>query len=277
MKRRPQHVLSSIAAHSVLLLGALVMVLPFVWMMVTSIRPPHEIFEGSLLPWPQEFYGWGHYQAALLNVPLLRFMLNGVMICSGILIVQILVAVPAAYALAKLHFFGKDALWLGTLAALSVPIQVTALPIYIALATAGLLNTYFAIMLPFFLSVFAIFLLRQAFKTFPDEIIHAARLDGMGEFEIIWRIVLPSYKSSLTAFCIFSVVAHWNDLYWPMIVISETRLAPPPLGMMFFANAESGSDYGALMAGATLLTMPLVLIFLLTRKHFIEGLTMSGK
>jgi len=261
----------------VLLLGALVMLLPFVWMLVTSIRPPHEIFEGSLLPWPQEFYGWGHYEAALLNVPLIRFMVNGVLICSGILIVQILVAVPAAYALAKLHFFGKDALWIGTLAALSVPIQVTALPIYIALATAGWLNTYFAIMLPFFLSVFAIFLLRQAFKTFPDEIIHAARLDGMGEFEIIWRIVLPSYQSTLTAFCIFSVVAHWNDLYWPMIVISETKLAPPPLGMMFFANAESGSDYGALMAGATLLTMPLVLIFLVTRKHFIEGLTMSGK
>jgi multiple sugar transport system permease protein len=277
MKRRPHDVLPSVAAHSVLLLGALVMLLPFVWMLVTSIRPPHEIFEGSLLPWPQEFYGWGHYEAALLNVPLIRFMMNGVLICSGILIVQILVAVPAAYALAKLHFFGKDALWIGTLAALSVPIQVTALPIYIALATAGWLNTYFAIMLPFFLSVFAIFLLRQAFKTFPDEIIHAARLDGMGEFEIIWRIVLPSYQSTLTAFCIFSVVAHWNDLYWPMIVISETKLAPPPLGMMFFANAESGSDYGALMAGATLLTMPLVLIFLVTRKHFIEGLTMSGK
>jgi multiple sugar transport system permease protein len=154
---------------------------------------------------------------------------------------------------------------------------VTALPIYIALATVGLLNTYFAIMLPFFLSVFAIFLLRQAFKTFPDEIIHAARLDGMHEFEIIWRIVLPSYKSTLAAFAVFSVVAHWNDLYWPMIVISETRLAPPPLGMMFFANAESGSDYGALMAGATLLTMPLVLVFLLARRRFIEGLTMSGK
>jgi multiple sugar transport system permease protein len=277
MKQRPRDVLPSVAAHCVLLLGALVMLLPFVWMLVTSIRPPHEIFEGSLLPWPQEFYGWGHYEAALLNVPLIRFMMNGVLICSGILIVQILVAVPAAYALAKLHFFGKDALWIGTLAALSVPIQVTALPIYIALATAGWLNTYFAIMLPFFLSVFAIFLLRQAFKTFPDEIIHAARLDGMGEFEIIWRIVLPSYQSTLTAFCIFSVVAHWNDLYWPMIVISETKLAPPPLGMMFFANAESGSDYGALMAGATLLTMPLVLIFLVTRKHFIEGLTMSGK
>ena len=137
------------ASHCVLLLGALCMVLPFIWMLVTSVRPPHEIFQGSLLPWPHEFYGWGHYEAALLNVPLMRFMLNGVIICSVILLVQICVAVPAAYALAKLHFFGDKALWIGTLAALSIPIQVTALPIYIGLATAGLLNTYFSITLPF--------------------------------------------------------------------------------------------------------------------------------
>ena len=276
MKWNIAHALKALTCHSVLLSGAAVMLLPFVWMLVTSVRPPSEIFEGSLLPWPQTFYGWGHYEAALLNVPLMRFMLNGVIICTGILLVQIVVAVPAAYALAKLNFWGKNALWICTLAALSVPIQVTALPIYIALATVGLLNSYFAIMLPFFLSVFAIFLLRQAFKTFPDDIIHAARLDGMGELDIIWRIVVPSYKSTLAAFSIFSVVAHWNDLYWPMIVISETKLAPPPLGMMFFANAESGSDYGALMAGATLLTMPLVFVFLIARKQVIQGLTITG-
>jgi len=275
--RRLTDVWLRLASHLVLIAGACVMVMPFVWMLVTSVRPPHEIFEGSLWPWPNTFYGLGHYKAALQNVPMVTFMLNGVLICSGILTVQVLVAVPAAYALAKLNFFGRDALWLGVLAALSIPIQVTALPLYIGLAFAGALNSYFAIMLPFFLSVFAIFLLRQAFKTFPDDIIHAARLDGMPELEIIWRVVTPSFKSTLAAFAVFSVVAHWNDLYWPMIVISETRLAPPPLGMMFFATAESGSDYGALMAGATLLTMPMVLVFLLARRRFIEGLTMSSK
>lgn len=268
---------SRVVAHAILLVGALFMIFPFVWMLVTSIRPAHEIFEGSLIPWPQEFYGLGHYQAAFLNVPLIRFMLNGIIICSGILIVQIAVAVPAAYALAKLNFWGRKVLLVGVVAALSIPIQVTALPIYIALASGQLLNTYFSIMVPFFLSVFAIFMLRQAFKTFPDEIIHAARLDGMSEFEIVWRIVVPAHTSTLAAFSIFSLVAHWNDLYWPMVVISETRLAPPPLGMMYFATAESGSDYGALMAGATILTAPLVLIFLIARRRFIDGLTISGK
>jgi len=140
----------------------------------------------------------------------------------------------------------------------------------------GALNTYFAQMLPFFLSMFAIFLLRQVFKSFPDEIIQAARLDGLNEWEIVWRIVVPSARPALAAFSIFSLVAHWNDLYWPLIVISSTELAPPPLGMLLFATAESGTNYGALMAGATLITSPMVLAFLLARRRFIQGITMTG-
>jgi multiple sugar transport system permease protein len=131
-------------------------------------------------------------------------------------------------------------------------------------------------MLPFFLSMFAIFLLRQNFKSFPDEIIHAARLDGMSELEIVWRVVTPSAIPAITAFSIFSLVAHWNDLYWPLIVISSTELAPPPLGMLLFASAESGANYGALMAGASLITAPMVLAFLIARRRFIQGITMTS-
>ena len=130
--------------------------------------------------------------------------------------------------------------------------------------------------MPFFLSMFAIFLLRQNFKSFPDEIIHAARLDGMSELEIVWRVVTPSAIPAITAFSIFSLVAHWNDLYWPLIVISSTELAPPPLGMLLFASAESGANYGALMAGASLITAPMVLAFLIARRRFIQGITMTS-
>jgi multiple sugar transport system permease protein len=124
--------------------------------------------------------------------------------------------------------------------------------------------------------VFAIFLLRQFFKGFPDDILQAARLDGMSELEIVWRIVVPSAWPAIAAFAVFSFVAHWNDLYWPLIVISDTNLATPPLGMMFFADAESGSNYGALTAAATMLTAPLVLAFLFARRRFIDGITMTG-
>jgi multiple sugar transport system permease protein len=159
---------------------------------------------------------------------------------------------------------------------LCIPIQVPSLPLYMALAEMGMLNSYFSMMMPFFLSVFAIFLFRQFFKSYPDEIIQAARLDGVGEFEIVWRIVVPSAWPAIAAFSVFSVVAHWNDLYWPLIVISDTKLAPPPLGMMFFADSEVGSNYGALSAGATIITAPLVIAFLIARRRFIAGITMTG-
>jgi multiple sugar transport system permease protein len=262
--------------HAALIAGAIFILMPFVWMLVTSIKPPSEVFDAGFSLWPKQFYGMENYSYALTKAPLLRFMLNGVIVCGGILVVQLLVAVPCAYALAKVRFPGRTALFALILLGLCIPTQVPALPLYIALAKLGILNTYFSMMLPFFLSVFAIFLFRQFFKSYPDEIIQAARLDGVSEFEIVWRIVAPSAWPAIAAFSVFSVVAHWNDLYWPLIVISETRLAPPPLGMMYFADAETGSNYGALTAGAAIITAPLVIAFLIARRRFIEGITMTG-
>lgn len=263
-------------SFAVLAVGAAIMLLPFYWMVLTSIRSSSEIFHVSLWPIPESFSGVRNYARALAQVPMARFMVNGVLVCGGILLVQVLTAVPAAYALAKLRFPGRRLLFALVIAALCVPIQALALPLFVGLAEAKLLNTYFAMMAPFFLSVFAIFLFRQSFLGYPDEIIEAARLDGFSEMEICWGLVLRGSLPTLAAFAVFSVVAHWNDLYWPMIVVTDTSLAPPPLGMLFFADVESGADYGALMAGATIITAPMVLCFLLARRHFIAGITMTG-
>ncbi len=222
--------LGSLLAHAVLLMGAVFVLLPFVWMLLTAIRAPEEILSGSLNPIPQRFYGVENVTHALNIAPLHKFMLNGLIVCVGILAVQLLVSIHAAYALAKLEFPGRSLLFALVIAGLSIPIQVPALPLYLGLAQFKLLDTYFAMMLPFFLSVFAIFLFRQVFKQFPDEIRQAARVDGLGEMEILWRIVVPSAWTAITAFSIFSIVAHWNDLYWPMIVIQRLEYAPPPLG-----------------------------------------------
>lgn len=268
--------LSLVLIHGVLAAGAVFMLAPFIWMLVTSIKPPAEIFSAEIALWPKQFYGVENYRFAMEKAPLLRFALNGVILCAGILVVQLLVAIPCAYALAKLDFPGRNLLFVLVLLGLCIPVQVPAMPLYIGLAQLGLLNTYFSMMVPFFLSVFAIFLFRQFFRSFPDDIINAARLDGMSEFEIVWRIVTPSAWPAIAAFAVFSTVAHWNDLYWPLIVISDAKLAPPPLGMMFFADAETGSNYGALTAAATILTAPLVLAFLIARRRFIDGITMTG-
>lgn len=140
----------------------------------------------------------------------------------------------------------------------------------------GLLDTTAALIIPFIASAFGIFLMRQFFRGVPDDLIHAARLDGMGEFELVWRILMPAAMPALIAFSIFSVVWHWNDYFWPLLVINTMDLATPPLGTMFFMNEEAGTNYGPLMAGTVIITLPLLLFFLVAQKRFIEGVTLSG-
>jgi multiple sugar transport system permease protein len=249
---------------------------PILWMLLISVKPPNEIFSAGLDMLPKNPQPVANYTDALTSVPLLTFMKNGVIVCAGILVVQLLTSIPCAYALAKIDFRASPLIFGAVLLGLCIPIQVPALPLYLALANLGLLNTYFALMAPFFLSVFAIFLFRQFFKTFPDEIIQAARLDGMSEFEIVWRVVVPSAWPAIAAFSIFSITAHWNDLYWPLIVVSRDELATPPLGVTFFFDRDTGSDFGSLMAAATIISAPLVLLFLFAQRTFIRGITMTG-
>jgi multiple sugar transport system permease protein len=273
MSRR---LLPRLLAHAVLLAGAAVMLAPFLWMLLTSIRPAEEVFGAVFNPIPGRFAAPENYARALNEGNLPRAMLNGAIVCLGILAVQLLFAIPAAYALAKLRFRGRGLLFGLVLFGLCVPIQVPALPLYLGLAQAGLLDTYFALMAPFFLTVFGMFLFRQFFRAYPDEVLDAARLDGMGEFEIVWRLATPAAVPAIAAFSVFSVVAHWNDLYWPLIVVTSRELAVPPLGILAFRDTESGGNYGALMASAALVTAPLVLAFLVARRAFLRGITMTG-
>jgi multiple sugar transport system permease protein len=273
MSRR---LLPRLLAHAVLLAGAAVMLAPFLWMLLTSLRPAEEVFGAVFNPIPGRFAAPENYARALNEGNLPRAMLNGAIVCLGILAVQLLFAIPAAYALAKLRFRGRGLLFGLVLFGLCVPIQVPALPLYLGLAQAGLLDTYFALMAPFFLTVFGMFLFRQFFRAYPDEVLDAARLDGMGEFEIVWRLATPAAVPAIAAFSVFSVVAHWNDLYWPLIVVTSRELAVPPLGILAFRDTESGGNYGALMASAALVTAPLVLAFLVARRAFLRGITMTG-
>ncbi len=267
---------SAILAHAVLIAAAAVFLLPFFWMLLTSVKPTAEFFDPRRLL-PSHFAGLEHYRRALTDVPLLRFMVNGVVVCGAILALQLATALPCAYALAKLRFRGRQALFALVLAALAVPAQVPAIPLYLAFAHLHLLDSYAALILPFATSAFGIFLFRQTILAIPDETLHAARLDGCGEFALVWRIVLPQAWPTVGAFAVISVVAHWNDLYWPMIVIVSPELAPPPLGVMFFRTAELAStEYGALLAGGVMITAPLMLAFACAGRVFLRGVAMTG-
>lgn len=265
-----------IARHLLLMTGALVFLAPFIWMVLTSLKPADEVFTRELTLLPTRLAMVENYTEALTRVPLLRYLWNGVVVCAAILVLQILVLLPAAYAFAKLEFRGKTWAWRLVLLALMIPHQATAIPIYVMLHHAGMLNTLSALIVPFSISAFGIFLMRQFFRTVPDDLVHAARLDGMSEFELVWRVMLPAALPALFAFAIFSVVWHWNDYFWPLLVISSPELATPPLGTMFFRNEEAGINYGPLMAGTVLITAPLLLLFIAAQKRFIEGVTLTG-
>lgn len=263
---------TSILRHVALLVTAALIIAPFVWMVSLSIKPPGENFRSSFSFWPDQFYGIENYTKAITQAPLLRYMLNGLIVCVSILMLQIAVCAPAAYALAKLNFPGRNLLFALVLIALLLPHEVLALPLFILGYEIGILNTYAALISPYIVSPFGIFLFRQFFKTIPDDVVHAARLDGYSELGIVWKIMIPMAMPAILAFGIFSVVGHWNSLFWPLIAVRSEHLMPPPLGIMAFKNEEAGNDYGPLMAASTLVVAPLIVAFLAAQKWFVDGL-----
>jgi multiple sugar transport system permease protein len=288
---------SEFSKHTVLLLGAIIVVLPFYLMISFSLKSPAEIqsisggfFGSQALMTDRRCIKEGrpaeecsmrpvvyNYTAAFSEAPLLRYLLNGVIVTVSIFLIQVLIALPCAYALAKLRFWGRDVVFGLVIFCLLIPVHAIALPLYIMLAKAGLTNTYAALVIPWTISVFGIFLMRQFFKTVPDDLIDAARMDGMSEFSIVWKVMLPTAIPALLAFAIFSVVAHWNDYYWPRVVTTGDRdLMTPPLGLRMFRSDMDGNEYGPMMAAATVIVTPLVVAFLLAQRRFIEGITLTG-
>ena len=288
---------SEINKHIILILGAVVVILPFYLMLSFSFKSPSEIqsisggfFGSQELMLDRRCVKEGkseeectmlpivyNYKAAFEEAPLLRYLLNGVIVTVSIFAIQILIALPCAYALAKLNFLGKNIVFGMVIFCLLIPVHAIALPLYLMLAKLGLTNTYAALVIPWTISVFGIFLMRQFFMTVPDDLINAARMDGMSEFSIIWKVMLPTAIPALLAFAIFSVVAHWNDYYWPRIVITGDRdLMTPPLGLRMFKSDMDGNEYGPMMAAATIIVAPLVVAFLLAQRRFIEGITLTG-
>ena len=267
--------LSRAVTTLLLFVGAWVMVFPFIWMISSSLKPTDEVYDSDFSIIPKTFKGWENYYGVLFDQPYLIFLMNSMIVCVGILVIQLLTAIPAAYALAKLKFRGSTILFGTVIAAITIPINVTSIPLYIGLVRVGLLDTYFAMMFPFIVSVFAIFLFRQFFRGFPDSIIQAARVDGFSEIEIILRLILPSAVPAIAAFSVFSFVAHWNDLYWPLIVVQSQDKMTATLSMMQYQSAFD-TDYGRTYASATVVTAPMVIAFLFARRLFIRGITMTG-
>jgi len=275
MTRDLTRVLTRAFALAALILGAVLVLSPFLWMLALSLKAPDEIFTPNIDLIPNSLH-WENYAAAFGRANLLRSLWNGTIVCSGILVLQTIFAVPCAFALAQRRFAGRGVVFGLVLAGLLVPFHVTAIPIFLGLAQVRMLDSYTALIAPFAASVFGIFLFRQAFAALPTEVFEAARVDGLSEPAIVWRIAFPLALPAATAFALFSIVAHWNDLFWPLIATSNPALATPPRAILYFRDAESGAEVGALMAAAVVVVAPMVALFLVAQRRFVQGLAAGG-
>ncbi len=258
-----------------LLAGATLILLPFLWMLSLSLKPQDEIFASTIALFPSRLE-WGNYVKAFTETNIPLFLWNGFVVVAGILFFQLLFSIPCAFALAQRNFRLRTVVFGLVLAALLVPFHVTAIPIFLGLAAVNLLDSYAALILPFIPTAFGIFLFRQFFAQMPTELFDAARVDGLSETAVVWRIAFPLALPAATAFAIFSVTAHWNDLFWPLIATTSPEIATPPRGILYFRDQESGDDVGPLMAGAVIITAPLVLAFLFAQRKFLQGLAAGG-
>lgn len=266
----------AILKHIALICTAFLFALPFIWMVITSLKPDSEIFSSKFSIFPKEFALIENYRAAFTEVDLLLYLYNGFIVVGIIFLFQMLTSIPAAYAVAKLKFTGKKIFFALVLFSLLIPQFVFAIPVYFELFLVDSLDTYLSLIYPWTLSVFSIFLIRQFFMSVPDDLMYAARIDGMSELSIAFKVMLPTAIPAIIACAIVSVVSHWNDYFWPLIAISNDQLFTPPLGVTFFKDESAGTEYGPLMAAATVIVAPLVVAFLLAQEKFIKGLSMQA-
>ena len=251
------------------------MIFPFFMMLVTSFKDSREIMVTGLNIFPK-MPVLRNYVTVFKETLIVRYLFNGVVVAVSVLVGQLFVNIPAAYALAKRDFPLKRLLFVGILAALVFPKYIAAIPNFLLLSKFKRIDTYSALIIPFIASPFCIFLMRQYILTIPEDFFEAAKIEGCGIPRLLVTILVPMIRPAIGSFAIFSVVTHWNDFFWPLIVINSKKMFTPPAGIVFFAEAEGASDWGAVMAAALLTVTPLVVLFLSNRKQFITSLTSTG-
>jgi sn-glycerol 3-phosphate transport system permease protein len=253
-------------------LAAAAWVLPYAWMVVTSFKSLQEIVQHPLAPLPEQ-PGLEAYREVFAAIPVGRSIAVTVVMAAAIAVVQIALALPAGYALAKLRFVGRGFAFGVVLACLLVPAQATFVPVFLLFAKGHLVNTMTALVLPFAASALGTFLVRQALVAVPDEIIEAARLDGASEWVIVYRVLAPMLKPTLVSLFLVSFVFHYSDYFWPLVMTTDDTVRTLPLGVALLREQGTGMRWNIVMAGNVVLSAPVLVLFALVQKHLVRAVT----
>ena len=263
--------------YAIAIVTSAVMIVPLYWMLATSFKPPGDVF-ASPIKWIPDPWTLANYRDVFTLLPFGRFFINSVIVTLSIVAINILFDTAAAYAFAKLRFPGRDFLFFVLLITLMVPFQVNLIPLFRIMVALHRIspylgvNTYFGLIAPSAIQVFGIFLLRQYISSIPDEILDSARVDGASEFKILRSIVFPLAGPGIATLAIFTFLSAWNDFLWPLIVTQTDQMRTLPVGLALLARKQE-INWGDTMAGTVVTAMPMIVVFLVLQRRFIEGLT----
>ena len=253
---------------------ALLIGFPFLYMVTTSLKTLDEVFRVPLVVFPAEPQ-WGNYVRVWNLLPFARFTINSVIYTVSITIGEFLMGLAAGYAFARVRFPYKDWVFLLVLFTFAIPGEVTLIPRFMLLNQLQWVNTYAGLIVPELSSAFNVFLLREYIRTLPDEIFDAAKIDGAGHFRQLFQLVLPMSRPIVATLLLLAFVGHWNAYLWPLIVTNSEVMRTLPIGVQYIKSSLELPEWQLVMAGSTIVVLPLVVLFVLTQKQFIEG-TIQG-
>jgi ABC-type glycerol-3-phosphate transport system permease component len=266
--------IKQILMYGALVVAALTFIYPFMWMIGASLAPQHEV--GKMTLWPNH-PGFGNFKSMFEKIPIGRSLINSLLVAIFTTSLVMITGSTVGYALAKMEFKGRQLIFYVIVFTMSLPFQITLIPNYITMVNLHLVDTFFALVIPFAVSAFAILMFRQAFQGLPQALIDAARLDGCTEMGIIFRILWPNIKPTLVTVAILSFIGSWNEVLWPLIVIrNEQLMTMPQLVTLFSTGGRADSQLGVKIAAAVLLALPVMIAFLFFQKHFIQSMASTG-
>lgn len=273
--KRRNAIAGKTAIYIILLLITVVMIIPFLWMLSASIKSNREVFLMDPFVWIPEVPKWDNYIKIWTKIPLLKFVENTVFLTIVVTILQLLTSSFAAYSFAKLDFKHKNALFLAYIATIAMPWQVYMVPQFIMMRSMGLNDKLLAMICLQAFSAFGVFLMKQFYEGIPSELCEAARIDGMSEYKIYAKIMLPLSKPALSTLTIFTFVNTWNDYLGPLIYLKTESKKTIQLGLKMFIGQYS-AEYGLIMAGSVVSLIPVIIVFLCLQKYFVEGVASTG-
>lgn len=260
------------ASTAVLVIVAVLWLGPYAWMALTSLKTLPEIVAAPTYPIPRALQ-LGAYREVWAQVPVARYFANTIAMSVAIALLQITLALPAGYALAKLRFVGRGWAFALVLACLLIPAQVTFVPVFTMLGSVGLVNSMGALVIPFGVSALGTFLVRQAMLSVPDELIEAARMDGASELRIIYGLLGPMLRPTLASLFLFSFVFHYNDYFWPLIMTTDDQVRTLPLAIALLREQGTGVRWHIVMAGNVILSVPVLALFAVAQRHILRAVT----